>query len=63
MDKIEVRLNRLRLPYRTAEPFWVEEVIDPRESRRSLCEFANMAAPLRTPGESAVHHAAVGRMH
>ena len=52
MDEIEARLNRLRSPYRTAEPFWVEEVIDPRESRRLLCEFANMAAPLRIPGES-----------
>jgi hypothetical protein len=27
-------------------------VIDPRETRRLLCDFANMAAPLRTPGES-----------
>jgi acetyl-CoA carboxylase carboxyltransferase component len=52
MDEIEARLNRLRSPFRTAEPFWVEEVIDPRETRQLLCEFANMAAPLRTPGES-----------
>jgi hypothetical protein len=27
-------------------------VIDPRETRRLLCEFANLAAPLRAPGES-----------
>ncbi len=54
MEEIEARLNRLRSPFRTAESFWVEEVIDPRETRRLLCEFANMAAPLRTPGESAV---------
>ena len=52
MDEIEARLNRLRSPFRTAEPFWVEGVIDPRETRRLLCDFANMAAPLRTPGES-----------
>jgi acetyl-CoA carboxylase carboxyltransferase component len=52
MDEIEARLNRLRSPFRTAEPFWVEEVIDPRETRRLLRDFANMAAPLRTPGES-----------
>jgi acetyl-CoA carboxylase carboxyltransferase component len=52
LEEIEERLNRLRSPFRTAEPFWVEEVIDPRETRRLLCEFANMAAPLRTPGES-----------
>lgn len=52
MDEIEDRLNRLRSPFRTAEPFWVEEVIDPRDTRRLLCEFANMAAPLRLPGQS-----------
>jgi acetyl-CoA carboxylase carboxyltransferase component len=52
MEEIETRLNRLRSPYRTAETFWVEEVIDPRDTRRLLCEFANLAAPLRTPGES-----------
>ena len=34
------------------ESFWVDEIIDPRDTRRLLCEFANMAAPLRTPGES-----------
>jgi acetyl-CoA carboxylase carboxyltransferase component len=52
MDEIEERLNRLRSPFRTAEPFWVEEVIDPRDTRRLVCEFANLAAPLRTPGPS-----------
>ncbi len=45
--------NRLRSPYRTAEAFWVEEVIDPRDTRKLLCDFANLAAPLRTPGPSA----------
>jgi acetyl-CoA carboxylase carboxyltransferase component len=53
MTEIEDRLNRLRSPYRTAESFWVEDVIDPRDTRRLLCEFANLAAPLRTPGPSA----------
>jgi len=28
-------------------------VIDPRDTRRLLCDFANLAAPLRTPGPSA----------
>jgi acetyl-CoA carboxylase carboxyltransferase component len=50
MAEIEKRLNGLRSPFRTAEAFWVDEIIDPRETRRLLCEFANMAAPLRTPG-------------
>jgi acetyl-CoA carboxylase carboxyltransferase component len=53
MEEIEDRLNRLRSPFRTAESFWVEEVIDPRDTRRLLCEFANLAAPLRTLGPSA----------
>ncbi|OJW29660.1 MAG: methylmalonyl-CoA carboxyltransferase [Rhodospirillales bacterium 69-11] len=52
LEEIEERLNRLRSPFRTAEAFWVDEVIDPRDTRRLLCDFANMAAPLRTPGPS-----------
>ena len=52
MAEIEDRLNKLRSPFRTAETFWVEEIIDPRQTRRLLCDFANLAAPLRTPGLS-----------
>jgi acetyl-CoA carboxylase carboxyltransferase component len=52
LEEIEARLNRLRSPFRTAETFWVDEIIDPRDTRPLLCEFANMAAPLRTQGES-----------
>jgi acetyl-CoA carboxylase carboxyltransferase component len=53
LAEIEERLNQLRSPYRTAEAFWVDEVIDPRDTRNLLCDFANLAAPLRTPGPSA----------
>jgi len=49
LREIEERLNRLRSPFRTAETFWVEEIIDPRDTRRLVCEFAGLAAPLRTP--------------
>jgi acetyl-CoA carboxylase carboxyltransferase component len=49
---IEERLNKLRSPFRTAERFWVEEIIDPRRTRALLCDFARLAEPLRTPGES-----------
>jgi acetyl-CoA carboxylase carboxyltransferase component len=52
LEEIEERLNRLRSPYRTAEAFWVDEIIDPRDTRQLLCDFANLAAPLRTPGPS-----------
>ena len=34
LEEIEERLNRLRSPFRTAEAFWVDEVIDPRDTRR-----------------------------
>jgi acetyl-CoA carboxylase carboxyltransferase component len=47
---IEKNLNRFRSPFLTAESFLIEEIIDPRDTRRLLCEFANLAAPLRTPG-------------
>jgi len=48
--EIEARLERLRSPLRTAETFWVEEMIDSRDTRPLLCEFANLAAPLRSSG-------------
>ncbi len=51
--EIEERLNRVRSPFRTAEAFLVEEIIDPRDTRPLLCEFANLAAKLREPGRVA----------
>jgi acetyl-CoA carboxylase carboxyltransferase component len=53
LAEIEERLNKLRSPFRSAETFWIEEIIDPRETRPLLCEFAGLAAPLREPGPSA----------
>jgi acetyl-CoA carboxylase carboxyltransferase component len=50
MAEIEERLTKLRSPFRSAETFWIEEIIDPRETRPLICEFANLAAPLRRPG-------------
>jgi acetyl-CoA carboxylase carboxyltransferase component len=50
---ITERMNKVRSPFRTAETFGVEEIIDPRDTRQLLCEFANLAAPLRTPGPRA----------
>ena len=52
LAEIEERLNKLRSPFRTAEAFWVEEIIDPRDTRKLLCEFADLAEPLRTPGRA-----------
>ncbi|MEO0678816.1 MAG: carboxyl transferase domain-containing protein [Pseudomonadota bacterium] len=50
--EIEARLDRLRSPFRSAEAFSIEDVIDPRETRVRLCAFANAAARLRRPGRS-----------
>src|SRR6202012_4389115 len=50
LKEIEDRLNKLRSPFRSAEKFWVEEIIDPRKARSLLCEFARLAEPIRTPG-------------
>lgn len=50
---IEDRLGKLRSPFRSAETFWVEEIIDPRDTRRLLCDFADLAEPLREPGPRA----------
>jgi acetyl-CoA carboxylase carboxyltransferase component len=48
--EIEARLDAVRSPFRTAESFLIEEIIDPRDTRGLLCEFANLAAPLRGTG-------------
>jgi acetyl-CoA carboxylase carboxyltransferase component len=49
--KIEARLNALRSPFRSAEKFWVEEIIDPRKTRSLLCDFVRLAEPVRTAGK------------
>ncbi len=43
LKDIEKRLNDVRSPFRTAEKFGVEDIIDPRETRPMLCEFAEAA--------------------
>ncbi len=50
--EIEDRLEKLRSPFRTAEAFWIEEIIDPRDTRKLLVEFAGLAEKLRRPGEA-----------
>ncbi len=41
--EIEGRLEALASPFRTAEAFNIEEIIDPRETRPMVCEFVEMA--------------------
>ena len=44
--EIEARLNAVRSPFRTAERFSVEEIIDPRDTRPLLCDWAARAHEL-----------------
>jgi acetyl-CoA carboxylase carboxyltransferase component len=46
LDEIVERLNSVRSPFRTAERFGVEEIIDPRDTRPILCDWAERAHEL-----------------
>ena len=50
LAEIKARLERVRSPFRTAEHYGVEAIIDPRETRAELCEFAEMAQRALKPG-------------
>ena len=48
-EEIQNRLKQLASPFRTAQTFLVEEIIDPRDSRPLLCDFVESAqAVIRT---------------
>ena len=53
LAKIKERLNRLRSPYRSAEFFEIEEIIDPQDTRSYLCRWAKIAraASRTTPAQ------------
>tara|TARA_B100000287_G_scaffold177655_1_gene167713 strand:+ start:926 stop:2473 length:1548 start_codon:yes stop_codon:yes gene_type:complete len=51
LKEIEDRMEKVRSPFRTAESFIAEEIIDPRDTRKLLCEFANLSAPIRKKGK------------
>ena len=51
LQEIEARMEKVRSPFRTAEAFIAEEIIAPRHTRKLLCDFVNLAAPLRKPGK------------
>jgi len=42
-EEIEQRLKAVASPFRTAEAFNIEDIIDPRETRPLLCDFIEMA--------------------
>jgi acetyl-CoA carboxylase carboxyltransferase component len=41
--EIEAKLGALSSPFRTAEAFNIEEIMDPRDTRPMVCEFIDMA--------------------
>ena len=43
LETIRARLAKVTSPFRTAEQFMIEDIIDPRETRPLLCEFAELA--------------------
>lgn len=42
LAKIKARLANITSPFRSAEAFSVEDIIDPRETRERLCAFVNL---------------------
>ena len=44
--EIEAKLEALSSPFRTAEAFNIEDIIDPRETRPMVSEFVQMAQPM-----------------
>ena len=48
------KFDAIRSPFRTAESFLAEEIIDPRETRSLLVDFAHHAQRALTPGERRV---------
>jgi len=53
LAEIKAGLEQVRSPFRTAEHFGVEAIIDPRETRAELCRFAGMAQRVLKPGKKA----------
>lgn len=43
LEEIKARLDAVTSPFRSAEKFAVEDIIDPAETRPLLCEFADLA--------------------
>ncbi|MFN0089694.1 MAG: acyl-CoA carboxylase subunit beta [Acidimicrobiales bacterium] len=50
VEKIRERLNRYRTPFRSAEVFEIEEIIDPRNTRPLLCQWVNLVSSRLTTG-------------
>jgi len=49
LAKIKARLNNVRSPFRSAEFFEIEEIIDPRDTRSLLCRWIRLARRSQRP--------------
>ncbi|HTN79420.1 MAG TPA: carboxyl transferase domain-containing protein [Acidimicrobiales bacterium] len=49
---IRARLDKVRSPFRSAEAFDIEDIIDPRDTRPLICRWADLAGRVRQPGPS-----------
>ncbi|MDB3979515.1 hypothetical protein N9395_08955, partial [Pseudomonadales bacterium] len=52
LSEIKARLNQLRSPFRSAEFFEIEDIIEPADTRRHLCHWAELAYRALQPGSS-----------
>ncbi|CAN1503821.1 COG4799 Acetyl-CoA carboxylase, carboxyltransferase component (subunits alpha and beta) [Caulobacteraceae bacterium] len=55
LAEIKAWMEGLRSPFRTAESFYAEEIIDPRDTRPLLCEWAGLARRVLQTGPVATH--------
>ncbi|MCP5034535.1 MAG: methylmalonyl-CoA carboxyltransferase [Actinomycetia bacterium] len=49
--EIRQRLDQMSSPFLSAETFAIDDIIDPRETRPLLCNWANLVADARQPGQ------------
>ncbi len=59
LKEIRAWAEALRSPFRTAESFYAEEIIDPRDTRPLLCEWAGLGAANLGDRAKRVRHAAI----
>ena len=50
LKELEEKLNHVRSPFRTAEKFSIEDIIDPRDTRKELCYWISLASKNLTSG-------------
>lgn len=53
-SEIEARVRSMTSPFRSAEAFVIEDIIDPVDTRARLVEFAQLSAKFRQPREYSV---------